>query len=55
MGCEYCDTANPVGQPRCIACGAPLGDVQPRTCDNCGYVAAPDDIACTNCSAVLEE
>ena len=23
--CEYCNTANPVGEPRCLACGAPLG------------------------------
>lgn len=52
--CEYCDTANPVGQPRCLACGAPLGDAQPRTCQKCGYVAAPEDIACTNCSSPLE-
>jgi hypothetical protein len=54
MGCDYCGTANPVGQPRCLACGAPLGDAQPRTCDTCGFVAAPEDIACTNCGAPLE-
>jgi hypothetical protein len=52
--CKYCGTANPVGQPRCLACGAPLGDAQPRTCKKCGYVAAPEDIACTNCSTPLE-
>ena len=54
MACEYCDTANPVGQPRCIACGAPLGGTQPRTCDKCGFIAAPEDIACTNCGSALE-
>jgi hypothetical protein len=54
MECTYCGTANPVGQPRCLACGAPLGDSQPRTCNTCGFVAAPEDIACTNCSAVLD-
>jgi hypothetical protein len=53
-GCEYCGTANPVGQPRCLACGAPLGDAQPRTCLKCGFVAAPEDIACTNCGEPLE-
>ena len=53
-GCAYCGTANPVGEPRCIACGAPLGDAQPRTCSTCGYVAAPEDIACTNCGQPLE-
>jgi hypothetical protein len=53
-GCEYCHTANPVGQPRCLACGAPLGNAQPRTCDDCGFVAAPEDIACTNCGSLLD-
>ena len=53
IGCEYCDTANPVGQPRCIACGAPLGSSQPRTCTNCGFVAAIGDSTCTNCGSKL--
>lgn len=53
LACEYCDTANPVGEPRCLACGAPLGDSQPRTCQKCGFVARPEDIACTNCGAEL--
>lgn len=52
-GCAYCNTANPVGQPRCIACGAPLGGSQPVTCNNCGYVAAPGDVKCTNCRQSL--
>ena len=51
--CEYCNTANPVGEPRCIACGAPLGDSQPRTCMRCGFVAAPLDTVCANCGAEL--
>jgi hypothetical protein len=54
LTCEYCNTANPVGEPRCIACGAPLGDSQPRTCDRCGFVAAPEDVACTNCGDPLD-
>jgi len=53
LACEYCDTANPVGEPRCIACGAPLGGTQPTTCNECGFVAAPEDIACTNCGSAL--
>jgi hypothetical protein len=53
IGCEYCGTANPVGQPRCLACGAPLGSSQPRTCENCGYVAAPVDTRCQNCNEPL--
>ncbi len=36
--CPYCRIANPVGEPYCLACGAPLGDVQPHTCPNCGFV-----------------
>lgn len=51
--CEYCNTANPVGEPRCLACGAPLGDSQPTTCLKCGFVAEPFDQACTNCGADL--
>jgi hypothetical protein len=51
--CEHCNTANPVGEPRCIACGAPLGDVQPRLCKTCGFVASPEDINCTNCGSEL--
>ena len=33
--CDYCDTPNPVGESRCIACGAPLAGIQPRTCRFC--------------------
>jgi hypothetical protein len=47
--CPYCLTANPVGEPSCIACGAPLGEVQPRTCPNCGYVINISEMICPNC------
>ncbi|MCJ7700904.1 MAG: hypothetical protein MUO62_04930 [Anaerolineales bacterium] len=46
--CPYCDTANPVGEPGCIACGAPLGKSQPRTCSHCGFVITKESI-CPNC------
>ncbi len=49
MVCEYCLTANPVGEASCIACGAPLGNVQPRTCKNCGYVVRRGETVCPNC------
>lgn len=52
-GCAYCGTANPVGQPRCLACGAPLGDAQPRSCEHCGFVASPEDAVCQNCGDKL--
>ena len=51
--CEYCGTANPVGEGNCAACGAPLGKSQPRTCSNCGFVMAPNEIKCPNCGAAV--
>ncbi|NJD59942.1 MAG: zinc ribbon domain-containing protein, partial [Anaerolineae bacterium] len=51
--CQYCRTANPVGEPSCIACGAPLGDVQPQTCPNCGFVVKSTEIKCPNCKKPL--
>jgi hypothetical protein len=51
--CAYCQTANPVGESNCIACGAPLGTVQPRTCLKCGFVVKPDENLCPNCGQKL--
>jgi len=51
--CEYCNTANPVGQPSCIACGAPLGKAQPNTCKKCGYVVSANEKTCPNCKQPL--
>jgi hypothetical protein len=53
LTCEYCDTANPVGEPSCIACGAPLGKMQPNTCRNCGYVVQSGEKKCKNCGQNL--
>lgn len=47
--CAYCNTPNPVGEAACIACGAPLGDAQPRTCRNCGFVLRSGEGVCPNC------
>jgi hypothetical protein len=47
--CEYCNVANPPGEPTCIACGAPLGNIQPITCKNCGYLILREDLFCPNC------
>lgn len=47
--CDYCNTANPPGEPSCIACGAPLGDIQPITCKNCGYAVTKAEKVCPNC------
>jgi hypothetical protein len=51
--CAYCDTANPVGEPRCIACGAPLGSVQPTTCLTCGFVVLKKEKVCPQCGQKL--
>jgi hypothetical protein len=47
--CAYCQVANPVGEPSCIACGAPLGIIQPITCRNCGFVIKTGESICPNC------
>ena len=47
--CAYCGTANPVGEPSCIMCGAPLGNIQPTTCRHCGFVITKNTAVCPNC------
>jgi hypothetical protein len=49
LTCEYCSTANEVGNSNCIACGAPLGDEHPTTCFYCGWVVNKNAIICPNC------
>ena len=39
---------------RCIACGAPLGEVQPSTCANCGFVVQKEEKICPNCKTRLK-
>jgi hypothetical protein len=53
LTCEYCGTANQVGEAACIACGAPLGKSQPGTCPKCGYVVRPNELNCPNCGQPL--
>ncbi|MBM3126013.1 MAG: hypothetical protein FJZ87_13225 [Chloroflexi bacterium] len=50
LECDYCGTANKVGDAACMACGAPLGGAQPKTCSNCGYVVSHDTLICPNCN-----
>ncbi len=47
--CAYCQGANPVGEATCGACGAPLGNVQPSTCKNCGFILTQAERFCPNC------
>ncbi|MCB2202769.1 zinc ribbon domain-containing protein [bacterium] len=49
--CPYCNTANKAGESRCIACGAPLGDIQPVACSNCGFIVRNLESECPNCHA----
>ena len=51
--CPYCLTANPIASARCLACGAPLGEVQPATCANCGFVVSNNEKICPNCKRPL--
>jgi len=53
LKCEYCGTANPFGEAGCIACGAPLGGLQPGTCPNCGFVLNRKEVRCPNCGQLL--
>lgn len=51
--CDYCNTPNPPGEPSCIACGAPLGNIQPRVCKKCGYATVLNELRCKNCGNML--
>jgi DNA-directed RNA polymerase subunit RPC12/RpoP len=53
--CPYCASANLVGESSCVACGAPLGTVQPTTCGHCGYVVLSSDTRCPNCGVTLPQ
>ncbi len=53
LTCDYCLSANPVGEANCISCGAPLGNLLPRTCKGCGYVVKVNESICPNCQSRL--
>lgn len=53
LTCPYCGTANPVGDPSCVACGGPLGYQQPIACDNCGFVSEAGTATCPDCGDPL--
>lgn len=54
LSCDYCGAANPLGEACCLACGAPLGDMQPTTCPHCGFVVSNEETICPNCSRKLK-
>ncbi len=51
--CPYCRTGNQIGEGRCVACGAPLGDVQPVRCPSCGRLLAAGTAQCPQCGERL--
>jgi len=51
--CEYCDTPNAIGATSCVACGAPLGNIQPITCRYCGYILRKNETFCPNCKKAV--
>lgn len=53
VACDYCGTGNPVGEGSCLACGAPLGKVQPGTCRFCGFVIKAGETRCPNCGKMI--
>jgi len=52
--CNYCETANPIEEGSCIACGAPFGDMHPTTCSNCGFTVTNTETICPNCGKKLK-
>jgi len=53
LTCEFCGSANPVGESNCVACGAPLGKAHPTGCPKCGFAIKPEDNFCPNCGEVV--
>jgi hypothetical protein len=51
--CEYCESANPLGEANCLSCGAPLGGAHPTTCQSCGFAVAMEEAVCPNCGKKL--
>jgi hypothetical protein len=52
--CDYCGSANPLGEANCLACGAPLGEAHPTTCHHCGFVISSRETICPNCNTRLD-
>jgi hypothetical protein len=53
IACEYCGSANPLGEANCLCCGAPLGDAHPTACHSCGFAVAVEEAICPNCGGKL--
>lgn len=53
IACEYCGAANQAGSATCVACGAPMGAVQPFSCKYCGFILLEKTAVCPNCKRNL--
>ena len=53
LTCAHCHTANPIGEPNCVSCGAPLGPQHPIACSNCGHVVTQSESKCPQCGHLL--
>ncbi len=53
VSCPYCGVGNPIGAPKCSACGAPLGEAQPVSCPRCGRLTNREARFCTRCGTAL--
>jgi len=53
LACEFCGSANPLGEANCVACGAPLGKAHPTACPKCGFAIKPEDNYCPNCGQAV--
>jgi len=53
--CPFCNTANPLGEASCSACGAPLGDEQLSSCNNCGFAVSSKETHCPNCNTRINK
>lgn len=51
--CEHCQTPNPAGEERCVACGAPLKIELPRACPKCARTYTSDALFCQSCGTRL--
>jgi hypothetical protein len=51
--CDYCGSANPLGEGGCLACGAPMGEAYPSACPRCGFAVSLDEECCPNCNQRL--
>ncbi len=51
--CPYCQTANPPGSGRCVACGGALPVDLPRVCPKCGRGHTSDALFCQACGTRL--